>query len=187
MKKLTEKQAVALLKKYAPDSRTFQLVLQHSKAVQNVALNIVAGLKKQGHKVDLELIKTAAILHDLGRFKYPPGKKDEIKHGIAGGKILRKEGLPKLARIAETHLGAGISKAEIIKLKLPLPKKDFLPQTIEEKLIAYVDNIVFGDKVGTILEVAERFEKENLPYSARQRLIKLHNEIERLRGGKEKL
>lgn len=186
-KKLTVQQAEKILEEYAPDSKTFQLVLQHSKAVQNVALSLAKAIKKRGHKVDLELIETGSILHDLGRFSAPPKTKESVKHGIIGAKILRKKGLLKHAKIAETHLGAGISKEEIIKQKLPLPKRDFLPKTVEEKIIAYVDKIVFGDRLGTISEVVERFEKEGLPHSARQRLIKLHNEIEKLRGGLHKL
>ena len=179
--KITEKQAEELLKKYAPDLKTYQKILQHSQAVKRVALTFAQAIQKQGHKVDLNLIKTGSLLHDLGRFTCPPKTKDSLKHGFLGGKILRKEGLPQHARIAETHLGAGISKEEIIQQKLPLPKRNFLPRTIEEKIIAYVDNLVFGDRLGTVQEVVERFKKE-IP-SALPRLIKLHNEIEKLRGG----
>ncbi len=184
--KITEKQAENLLKKHAPDSRVFQIILQHGKAVQKAALSIARAIKKRGHKVDLELVKTSSLLHDIGRFSCPPGTKDSVRHGIVGGKILRKEGLIRHAKIVENHLGAGISKQEIIKLKLPLPKKDFLPKTIEEKIIAYVDNIIVGDKPGTVSEIVERFKKE-LPATALKRLVKLHNEIEKLRGGLEKL
>ncbi len=185
-KKLTEEQAETLLKKYAPDSETFRIIFQHGKAVQRASFPIAKAIKKRGHKVDLDLIRTASLLHDIGRFTCPPKTKLSLKHGIAGAKILRKEGLPKHAKIAENHIGAGITKDEIIKQKLPLPKKDFLPKTIEEKIIAYVDNIIFGDTLGTISEVVKRFKKE-LPHSALQRLIKLHNEIEKLRGGLQKL
>lgn len=185
-RKLTEEQAEELLKKYASDSRTFQLVLQHSKAVQRAALSVAGDVQKQGRKVNLSLIKTGCLLHDIGRFACPPDTKLSIKHGIVGAEILRKEKLPQHAKIAETHIGSGITKKEIVQQKLPLPKKDFLPKTIEEKIIAYVDKIVFGDRLGTISEVVERFKKE-LPYSALQRLFKLHNEIEKLRGGLQKL
>lgn len=184
--KLTEERAEKILRKHAPNNQVFQIILQHGKAVQRAALSIARAVKKRGHKVDLELVKTGAILHDIGRFTCPPGSEDSIKHGIVGGKTLRKEKLLKHAKIAENHLGAGISREEIVKGKLPLPKKDFLPKTVEEKIIAYVDNIVVGDRLGTVSEVVERFERE-LPYSAKQRLIRLHNEIEKLRGGTEKL
>jgi uncharacterized protein len=183
---ITEKQAEEILKKYASDSKVFQIIFQHGKAVQRAALSIAKAIKKRGHKIDLELIKTGSLLHDIGRFSCPQKTKDSVKHGVIGGKILRKEGLIRHAKIAENHLGAGISKQEIIKLKLPLPKKDFFPKTIEEKVIAYADNLIIGDKPGTVSEVVERFRNE-LPPTSLERLIKLHNEIEKLRGGMEKL
>ena len=185
--KLTEEQAIALLKKYSSNNSVFQKVLQHSKAVQLAALSIASAIKKRRHKIDLDLIKTASLLHDIGRFTCPQRTKFSLQHGIEGAKILRKEKLPRHARIAETHLGAGITKIEIIKQKLPLPKKDFLPKTIEQKVIAYADNLIFKDRLGTVSEIVERFEREKLPLSAKTRLIKLHNEIEKLRGGLQTL
>jgi len=185
MKKLTEQQALTLLKNHAPNSKAYQTLLQHSKAVQKVSLVIAQAIQKQGHKVNLNLIKTASLLHDIGKFKLPPKSKDSFQDGIIGGKLLRKEGLPQHARIAETHLGAGLTKQQIIKLKLPLPKKDFLPKTIEEKIIAYVDNIIIEDRLASISEITAKLKKE-IPWSLPQ-LIKLHNEIEKLRGGLQTL
>lgn len=182
--KITEKEAKELLKKYSVDKKGFDMVLEHSQAVKNIALIIAKEIKKRKHPVDLNLIKIGSLLHDIGRFKYPPWDKKMIRHGYWGGQILRKEGLLKEAKIAERHLGAGISKEEIIKGKLFLPKKDFLPKTIEEKVIAYVDNLIFQDRLGEILEVADKFK--GLPVSVKKRLVQLHNEIEKLRGGVEK-
>ena len=182
---IAEKEAEALLEKYAPNKKQLQIVLQHSRAVEQAAMVIAEAIKKNKHKVNLELVRTGALLHDIGRFFAPPHSEDSIKHGLLGAKILRKEGLPKHARIAETHTGAGITREEIIQQKLPLPKKDLLPKTIEEKIITYADKLIFGSRMGEVSEVVARFKKENLPYSALQRLIALHNEIEKLRGGRE--
>ena len=184
MKKISEKEAKGLLKKYSVDKKGFDIVLEHVLAVKNVSLIIAKEIKKRKHKVDLDLIKTGSLLHDIGRFKYPPWNKKMIRHGYWGGQILRKEGLLKEAKIAERHLGAGISKEEIIKGKLHLPKKDFLPKTIEEKIIAYVDNMIFQDRLGKFTEVADKFK--GLSLSVKKRLAQLHNEIEKLRGGTQK-
>jgi uncharacterized protein len=62
--------------------------------------------------------------------------------------------------VAERHLGAGIPKDEIIKQKLDLPLKDFVPVSVEEKIISHADNLVFGDREGTMEEVIERYETE---------------------------
>ncbi len=182
-KKITEKQAIELLKKYAPDNSTFQIIYQHCKAIQKAALVIAKEIQKNNHKVDLEFIKISSLLHDIGRFEAPPWSKDNIKHGIIGAKILRKEGLPKYAVLCERHIGAGITKEEIIKRKLPLPKRDLIPKTIEEKIIAYADDLIYDDRIAKPSEVVARFKKEVPNSKAIQRMIALHNEIEELRGG----
>ena len=181
MKKITEKKAKNLLKKYASNNRAFQIVLKHSLMVKKVALSIAKEIKNNGCKVNLELIKIGALLHDIGRLVCPPDSQNSIKHGVIGGEILRKEGLEEFARIAETHIGAGISKNEIKTMKLPLPHKNFIPKTIEEKIITYADNLIIDNKLRDFEDVLKRFKKEKLPESAVKRLLRLHKEIEKLR------
>ncbi|MBA3063839.1 HDIG domain-containing protein, partial [Candidatus Woesearchaeota archaeon] len=127
---ITEKEAVELLRKYSNNKESFSKVLNHSRAVQKLALEIANDIKKN-HDVDIDLVKTASLLHDIGRFRCY--KENSIRHGIVGGEILSKEGLRKYARIAETHIGIGITKQDIKKYRLDLPLKDFIPETIEEK------------------------------------------------------
>jgi uncharacterized protein (TIGR00295 family) len=170
---MNEKQAIALLKKYSKaDERVFNLVLSHSLAVQKVALD----LAKDIPDLDINLIKTGSLLHDIGRFNCPPKTELSIKHGIKGAEILRKEGHEALAKIAERHIGAGISKQDIIEQKLNLPKKDFMPIKKEEKIIACADNLVFGERIGTIEEIIRRFTKEVSPKIGR-RAKDLYDEI----------
>lgn len=52
---------------------------------------------------------------------------------------MRAEGYPRHARVCERHTGAGLTKHDIISQKLPLPEEDYLPETIEEKVICYAD------------------------------------------------
>ncbi len=168
---MNEKQAIKLLKKNSTDKKSLNIVLKHSKAVQKLALKF-AKLHKY---TDIGFIKTACILHDIGRFRCPPGKLT-IRHGIEGAKILRKHKLPKHARVAERHLGAGIKKSEIIRQKLPLPKKDFIPKTIEEKIITIADSLIAGNKVLSLKKTAERFSKE-VNKRCGNNIIKLYNEV----------
>lgn len=183
MKKITEKQAVELLKKYAPNNSAFQKIYQHSKAVQKAALAIAKEVQAQGHDLDLHFIKIGSLLHDIGRFEAPPRHEKSIQHGMIGAEILRKEGLPKYAQLCERHIGAGITKEEIIKFKLPLPKKDLIPKTIEEKIVTYADDLIFKDRIASPTEVIKRFREEIKNPDALKRMVKLHNEIEKLRGG----
>jgi len=183
MKKIDEKKARELLKKYASNNSAFQKVYQHSKAVQKAAVVIAEEIQKNGHLVDLNFIKVGCILHDIGRFECPPKTKKGVLHGVVGAQILRKEKLPKYALMAERSLGAGITKEEVIKYKWPLPKKDMIPKSIEEKIIIYADNLIFQDRIGTVSEVVQKFKREIKSPVALKLLLKLHNEIEELRGG----
>ena len=53
--------------------------------------------------------------------------------------MLRGEGLPRHARVCERHTGAGLTRDDIVSQQLPLPQQDFLPETMEEKLVCYAD------------------------------------------------
>lgn len=85
------------------------------------------------------------MLHDIGIFKCDAagiqcfGTEPYICHGRIGAELLRSEGFPHHARVCERHTGAGITKAQIIAQNLPLPQQDFLPETMEEKVICYAD------------------------------------------------
>ncbi len=176
---MDEKKALALLKKYAPDERVHRIMLSHSKAVQKLAMEWARKIKKNGYRVDLEFVSTAALLHDIGRYKYPPGAKEAIRHGIEGGKMLRKEGYPKHAKLIENHIGAGITKSDIKGQGLPLPMKDYIPKTIEEKIVSCADCLISGGKRVPISEEVRRFMSE-LGESYGKRVLKLYKEIEEL-------
>ncbi|MBW2966689.1 HD domain-containing protein [Candidatus Woesearchaeota archaeon] len=178
---MDEKQCIELLKKYALDEERFKKVLEHSRAVQRVALRIAEDIVANGHHVDIKFLICACLLHDIGRFKCPPGK-STIKHGIYGAEILRKEGLDeRYALVCERHLGSGIDKKDIEEQKLDLPLKDYMPESIEEKIICYADSLIFGTKEGTIEEVIDRYRKE-VGEKLVEKTKKLHEEIEKLRG-----
>ena len=179
MRDITEKGAVELLMKYSDSKKSFNAVLNHSRAVQKLALEIAKEVKKN-HNININIIKIGSLLHDIGRFKCY--KENSIRHGVEGGEILSKEGLIKHARIAETHIGVGITKQDIEKQGLNLPLKDFVPKTTEEKIISYSDNLIFGSRAGTIQEVIERYRKE-LGEEYVKKVIKQHNDIEKLKGG----
>ncbi|MFP4112261.1 MAG: HD domain-containing protein [Candidatus Woesearchaeota archaeon] len=175
---LTEKEAIDLLKKHSKgDEKAFTLVYEHSRAVKELALKTCKNLKPE-IKIDIHLIEIGSILHDIGRFDCPPGK-ESIKHGITGSKILLKENLPKCANIAERHTGIGITKQDIILQKLPLPVKDYVPETNEEKIICYADNRIKGTEVMDENYVVERFSEEIGPEYG-ERTKNFHEEIRKM-------
>lgn len=180
MNDLTQEDALKLLRKHAENEKQYEIVLKHSRAVQRVAMRIARNIYKQGHAVDLHLVRVASLLHDIGRFRHPPGKKS-ILHGVAGAKIMRSEGYEEIARICERHIGVGIRKQDITRQKLELPLKDYVPQTLEEKIITYADNLIAYDKEMDIGYVMERFRKE-IGGDVVDRVKALHDEIIRMGG-----
>lgn len=153
----------SIIDKYYPeDNELKRLLLRHSRDVADMALSIAN--RHPELKLDLHFLEEGAMLHDIGIFLtnapgiFCTGNDPYIRHGIDGADLLRKEGYPKHARVCERHTGAGITLAQIDEFNLPLPRRDFLPETLEEKLICYADKFYSKsspDKVKTI-EQAER-------------------------------
>jgi uncharacterized protein len=93
----------------------------------------------------MKFIEEAAMLHDIGIIRcnapgiHCHGTEPYICHGRIGAEMLRGEGLPRHARVCERHTGAGLTRDDIVSQQLPLPQQDFLPETMEEKLVCYAD------------------------------------------------
>ena len=133
-----------LIDKYYPeDNELRHILINHSQSVARKALQIVSS-DPELH-LDAQFVEEAAMLHDLGIFRTDApgiqcfGSEPYICHGRLGAEILRKEGYERHARVCERHTGAGITCKEIIAQGLPLPHQDFLPETMEEKVICYAD------------------------------------------------
>ena len=139
----TERQAIVLLKKFGCNELIWYRnisVLEHSQIISKHCLRVARKIKNNGYRVNLDLVQIGALLHDLAM----PLIDKEItrcQHGFFAGKVLRKLGYPEIAKIAERHYGNGLSKEEIIENNLPLPKENFIPQTIEEKIVNLVDRL----------------------------------------------
>jgi len=154
---------LSLHQKYATNGMAYQIVVAHSQAVTNKALEIA----KKFSQIDSDFIYEASMLHDIGvYFVHAPkifcfGSEPYLKHTVIGAEILLKEGLPKHARVAETHTGVGIDAAEIVANNLPLPVKDYHPETLEEKIISYAD-LFFSKSKFTDSDLQGLFEPESI-------------------------
>lgn len=98
---------------------------------------------------DYEFLREAVMLHDYGIIGVDApdigcfGTKPYIMHGLIGAEYLRSlqpMRYARHARVCERHIGSGLTAEEIKNSNLPLPERDFLPETLEEKLITYADN-----------------------------------------------
>lgn len=152
-----------IIDKYYPEDNQLRYIFMiHSTLVTKRAVRI-CDLHPE-LSLDRQFVIEAAMLHDIGIFKcdapgiYCFGSEPYLIHGRIGAELLRAEGFPKHARVCERHTGTGITKEEIIRLNLPLPHEDFLPETMEEKVICYADKFYSKThpEVEKTIEQAER-------------------------------
>lgn len=144
---------------YPEDTPLRRRLLKHSEQVRNKALALAAS---SGETLDLALVADGALLHDLGIGECDApgidchGTEPYLAHGVIGARMLREYAaehgldLEKYARICERHTGSGLTAAEIRQQKLPLPERDYLPETPEEALVCLADK--FFSKSGDMNE-----------------------------------
>lgn len=130
-------------KYYHAQPELMQILLTHSRQVRDRALKIVDAHPEW--EVDRDFVAEAAMLHDIGIIFcnapaiYCVGEHRYIEHGYLGAELLRGEGLPRHALIAERHTGSGITMEQVIQDDLPIPLQDYLPVSLEEKIVCYAD------------------------------------------------
>lgn len=140
-------------------------VVNHCIAVKDVAVRMA---KKAD--ADVELVEAGALLHDIGR-----SKTHGIRHAFEGALIAKKLGLPEsIVKIIERHIGAGIPKDEAEKLGLP--PRNYIPETLEEKIVCHADNLIDNCKLQKIeLEIERALTEGHKEYA--NRLVALHKEL----------
>jgi uncharacterized protein (TIGR00295 family) len=150
-------------------------VINHCIAVADYALETARRLQGKGFKIDLALIEAGALLHDIGR-----SRTHSVDHSLVGAQIIQKLGLPKsLVNIIKRHVGAGITSDEAERLGWP--KDNYIPQTLEEKVVCYADKRIGNDGVVPIETEIERLQKDGFGAAA-ERVRRLHVEITSLLG-----
>ena len=118
-------------------------VMKHSLEVKKNALKISQKLIKNGFDINLGLIKSAAILHDIGRWKYSKQKgcseEEGIFHIYETYRILYQSSYDKFARLCASHALGGLNKVEC---RILFSKDiDLMTWTIESKIINIADKI----------------------------------------------
>jgi len=144
---------LSIINKYYPaDNELRRILIMHSRQVADRCLAIVA--KHKELPVDVQFLEEAAMLHDIGIYRcdapgiHCHGTEPYLRHGPIGGEILRAEGFPRHARVAERHTGTGLPGYE--------------PETLEEQIICYADKFYSKsrpDRVLTVAETAQSLEK----------------------------
>ena len=145
-------------------------VINHCIAVRDVAVKIA-------NKADanIKLVEVGSLLHDIGR-----SKTHGIRHAVEGVKIAKKLDLDEsIIRIIECHIGAGILSKDT--KELGLPEKDYLPISLEEKIVCHADNLVNGNKKQPVEKEVEKALIKGLKEYA-VRLVSLHKELSDICG-----
>ena len=147
-------------------------VIAHCKAVSALAVKFAEACEKKGLDVDVNLVEVGALLHDIGR-----SKTHGVDHVIVGVEIAKSLNLPEsIVSIIECHVGGGITADEAKELGWPV--KDYLPTTLEEKIVTYADKLIEGLRVVPIEKTLEKFSRElGENHPAIDRVIRLHEEL----------
>ena len=149
-------------------------VVAHCHKVAMLALGIAGRAKAP---VDKELVRLGGLFHDIGR-----SRTHDIGHAVAGVEIGCFLGFSEqLLLIIERHIGAGITSPEAVRLGLPV--KDYLPLTLEEKIVSYADNLMSGVREMAYYEALDRFKRILGPdHEGVELFRKQHAEIRHLMG-----
>ncbi len=151
-------------------------VKRHSIKVAEKAVQIAGQIKKK--KVNFNLVEIGALLHDIGRTTT-----HGFKHAVIGGKILRERGFPEsLARICETHILGGLDEEDAKTVGLPY--KNYLPKTLEEKIVCFADKLIAGRKE---VSIESRFNRWHMKFGENRILEKAKKRIEQYKKEIESL
>lgn len=155
-----------LISKVYKELNCSDYIIDHSKAVYKRTKIIT-----KYYDVNEDLIKGGAMLHDVGRTVTT-----DIKHAYIGADLLRKLNVDeRICLITERHIGAGIPPNE--SKELGLPNRNYMPETLEEKIVAHSDNLIHGITPVTLEFVIEKWTRKKMNQASIDRLIQLDNEL----------
>lgn len=156
-----EQECIDILKAQGAPDR----LIKHVCTVAKLAVAMA-----QRCKADVDLVRAGGLLHDIGR-----SRTQDIRHGVEGEAIARSLSLPEpLALIIRKHVGAGILPQEATALGLP--DLDYVPCTLEEKIVCHADNLV-EDADYMISERAYRGFVQKGLRDAGNRMLEMHYEL----------
>jgi len=146
-------------------------IIEHVCTVKLIAEEMA---KRSG--ADLKLVRAGALLHDIGRSRI-----QSVRHVAESARIARERGLPEeLVRVIERHAAAGLTHEEAASLGLP--PGDYMPETLEEKIVCHADNLVKGPiSIQTLDEALEAVLHKGYPVTG-ERMRAMHQELSRACG-----
>lgn len=135
---LSPAEAYVLLKKMRGND---ERLIKHSLKVMLVALRIGLALRAKRAKVDLKLIQSSALLHDIG--------KGQPNHACFAAEILASLELPRMGYVAGCHSGFALSCGLY----------EFLGKDeLSAKVVYIADKYVGSDSGDYLVSLNERFD-----------------------------
>ncbi|NOR48896.1 MAG: HDIG domain-containing protein [Methanosarcinaceae archaeon] len=157
--------------KILSDCGCAQNVIMHCLAVSSLSVSTAQELLASGKNVDVELVRIGSVLHDLGR-----ARTHAVDHAAVGAEMAEELGLdPRIVQIIKRHIGGGISRTEA--KDLGLPDDDYIPVTIEEKIVAHCDNLMRGTEWISVDECIFRMRSRNMSQESIDRVRALADEV----------
>ena len=145
-------------------------VIVHCCTVRTVAGEMIKKID-----CDKDLVIAGALLHDLGR-----AKEHSILHAMLGADMAEEMGLPpELVNIIRKHTGAGLDQQDIDEMNLP--QGDYMPRTVEEKIVAHSDNMVSDNMVVNHMHSVDKLLMKGARRGA-EKIERLHLELSKLYG-----
>ena len=133
-----EKECLSIMARFGmPDH-----VVRHSREVCRVALYLGRRLAARGLPLDLDLIRSAALLHDITK-KYSFSR--PLDHALTGAKLLRKLGLQDEASIVRQHVRLSAARSA--------------GRIAEPEIVFYADKRVVEDRITTLDDRLEYIRK----------------------------
>lgn len=152
------------------DAGCSRRVITHCCTVHAVAREMVKGLD-----VNVGLVSAGALLHDIGR-----ARDHSITHAMEGAAMAEKIGLPReMVEIIRKHTGAGLDREDV--REMGLPDGDYIPRTLEEKIVAHADNMVSDNRIVPHSFSSEKLRKKGADRGA-DRIEALHTELSGICG-----
>jgi uncharacterized protein len=140
-------EAMAIHAKYG----TRPHIVRHCQAVAMASKIVADEFQRRGRTVDVKAVTAGALLHDVGR-----SRTQTVRHGVEGAEIVEREGADAVVvEIVRRHVGAGVSADEA--KRLGLPDFDYIPRTLEERIVCFADKMVDADSVRPFGEEVRRF------------------------------
>ena len=156
---------------YLEEAGCKRRVIIHCCTVNAVAQEIASRIPD----ANIELVTAGALLHDIGR-----SVDHSIMHAYIGSQIAASYGLPQeIVDIIRKHTGAGLDAEDAEEMGLP--PADYMPRTIEEKIVAHADNLVSDNRVVDHMHSVSKLRNKGAVRGA-DRIEALHQELSKLYG-----